>query len=125
MYRMCTAAALFILILSSLMIAGCKDGEPMTDLERFLARTETLSGEALDDTLRTLAAGSPPSSVFANYVIGNRYYEAAGDSAVAGGWGGGAVSALLDSAEVYFTFCVEQDSTFIEALVNLDDCSTD
>ncbi|MBU8870410.1 MAG: tetratricopeptide repeat protein [Gemmatimonadales bacterium] len=119
MYRVLTAASLFILVLSLLLVAGCKDGEPLTDLEQFLARTEVLSGEALDDTLRTLAAGSPPYSVFANYVIGNRFYMAAGDSALAVGWDGGTVAALLDSAETYFTYCVEQDSTFIEALVNL------
>ena len=107
------------LVLSLVLSVGCKDSEPMTDLERFIARTEALSGQALDDTLRTIAAGSPPFSVYSNYVVGNRFYMASGDSAASLGWDNGTVSALLDSAETYFTYCVEQDSTFIEALVNL------
>ena len=119
MVRTLTSALLFVLVMSLALLVGCKDGEPLSELDQFLARTEALSGQALDDTLRTIAAGSPPYSVFANYVIGNGYYGAAGDSALATGWDGAVVSALLDSAETYFTLCVEQDSTFIEALVNL------
>ncbi len=119
MYRVLITASLSIMVLSLMLVAGCKDGEPLTDLDIFVARTEALSGQALDDTLRALAAGPLPYSVFANYVIGNGFYESARDSAVSEGWDGGTTSAMLDSAEVYFTFCVEQDSTFIEALVNL------
>ena len=119
MVRVLISASMSLMILSLVLIVGCKDGEPMTDLERFVARTEVLSGQALDDTLRSLATGSAPYSLYANYLIGNRFYEAAGDSAVLVGWDGANVAALLDSAETYFTYCVEQDSTFIEAFVNL------
>lgn len=119
MSRVLTVASLFLLLVSVVVWNGCKEAEPIKDLDRFIARTESLEGQALDDTLRSIAAGSPPYSVFANYVIGNGFYEAAGDTARVVGWDNGAASALLDSAETYFTLCTEQDSTFIEALVNL------
>jgi tetratricopeptide (TPR) repeat protein len=119
MYRVLTIASFFVLLISVVVLNGCKDGEPMKDLDRFIARTEALSGKALDDTLRSIAAGSPPYSLYANYVIGNGFYESAGDTARVVGWNDGAATALLDSAEAYFTTCVEQDSTFVEALVNL------
>ena len=52
-------------------------------------------------------------------LIGNRIYEAAGDSALVAGWSDPYVDATLDSAEVYFNLAVAQDSTFIEPMVNL------
>lgn len=119
MHRVMTAALLSVLAASILLAAGCKESEPMTDLERFIARTETLEGQALEDTLRALGAGEPPDSIYAHYVLGNRFYEAAGDSARSFGWDNPAVAAQLDSAETHFNYCVDQDSTFIEAVVNL------
>ena len=78
-----------------------------------------LEEPAREDSLRALAAGPLPGSKFANYMIGNGFYQAAGDSAKLVGWSGGAVNAQLDSAEVYFMKAVALDSTFVEALVNL------
>jgi len=110
----------FMILATLLVGSGCKEAAaPRTDLEVFVEEMGALEGQAQDDSLRALAAGPLPGSKFANYMIGNGFYKAATDSAQLVGWSGGAVNALLDSAETYFTLAVEQDSTFIEAMVNL------
>ena len=119
MYRVVMPLMMVLLACLVVVAVGCKENEPLTELEQFVARTEALDGTALDDTLRAIARTQPPYSVFANYMIGNRFYEEAGDSSRTHGWEDGSVVALMDSAETYFTRCVEQDTTFIEALVNL------
>jgi len=101
-------------------LAGCREDVPQTALDKFVARTSHLEGAALTDTLHALVAGGEaPDDMYANYLLGNIVYAAASDSAAAVGWGDEGVNALLDSAEVFFDASVAQDSTFIEALVNL------
>jgi len=118
MQRM-VAAGFIVLMLAAVLVCGCKDGIPPTELEKFIARTEGFEGQALEDTLRVIAGGGFPYNSFANFLLGNRFYDAAGDSAGVGGWNNPGALALLDSAEVYFSLAVAQDSTFIEPMVNL------
>ncbi|MBK7190573.1 MAG: tetratricopeptide repeat protein [bacterium] len=82
-------------------------------------RITKLEGTALEDTLRHLAAGGPPEAAYASYLLGNRYYVAAGDSAVVRGWKDPLVAALLDSAEGRFMASIAADSTLLEPMVNL------
>jgi len=110
---------ILVLAMAMGMMSGCKDGEPQSDLEVFIARTDQFEGQALVDTLRSLAAGEAPFNAYANFLLGNRFYDAASDSASYGGWINEGAQALLDSAEVYFNAAVAQDSTFIEPMVNL------
>lgn len=110
---------LWMVIALAALLAGCKGETNETALDRFIARTSTLEGQALDDTLYALAGGDSPYNAFASYVLGNHFYKAAGDSARSVGWGDAGVTALLDSAEVHFNRAVAMDSTFIEPLVNL------
>ena len=113
-----TRTVLAVLILVA-FLAGCKEEVPDSELDMFIARTGELEGQALQDTLHAMAGSDSRHAVFANYLLGNGFYEAASDTAAAKGWADGSVGALLDSAEVYFMRSVERDSTFIEALVNL------
>lgn len=76
---------LLLVLLTAL--AACGSKEPETELDRFIARTSLWEGEALDDTLRSIAAREPLQAHYANYLIGNRFYQAAGDSAMIAGWG--------------------------------------
>lgn len=107
---------------------GCKDGRnaksgggdrPATPIEAFAERITRVPGVALDDTLRRLAAGGPPENAYASYLLGNRFYVAAGDTALAKGWKDPAVTSLLDSAEVRFMAAIAADSTLLEPMVNL------
>lgn len=109
----------WVLLALTVTLTGCKDRVPKSALENFIDRTEILQGDALTDTLQTLAHGGAPYNAFANYLLGNRYYEAATDSAQTVGWSEPAILAMLDSAEVYFGEAVAQDSTFLEPMVNL------
>lgn len=114
-----------------LILAGCRDGNggggrksaksevPATPLERFAARISVLQGQALEDTLRHLAAGGPPQSAYAGYLLGNQFYRAAGDSAMRRGWKDPLVTAMLDSAEIRFMASIAADSTLLEPMVNL------
>jgi tetratricopeptide (TPR) repeat protein len=108
-----------ILLLLAVVGTGCKDGIPQTELDIFIAEISALEEPAQETTLRELAGGPAPRSTYAYYMIGNNFYKKAGETAVEKGWNGGEVNALLDSAEVYFDLAVAQDSTFIEAMVNL------
>lgn len=123
-----TAAAILAMAGLLLGVVGCKDGKggapgdggkAPTAIERFAKRIGSLQGQALDDTLRRLAAGGPPDRAYASYLLGNRYYTAAGDSALARGWKEPVVVALLDSAEARFTASIAADSTLLEPMVNL------
>ena len=78
-----------------------------------------MQGSALTDSLRILAQGDAPDNAYANYLLGNQFYETANDSASRMGWNNVAVVALIDSAEMYFDLAVAQDSSFIEPMVNL------
>lgn len=114
-----------------LSLAGCRNGSdggggkstkseaPATPLERFAIRISSLQGPALSDTLRHLAAGGPPQSAYASYLLGNQFYRAAGDSAMRRGWKDSLVTALLDSAEIRFNASIAADSTLLEPMVNL------
>lgn len=108
-----------MLVLLALFGGGCKEGMPSTELDRFIAEMGKLEAPAQEAKLRELAAGPAPLATYANYMIGNNFYLEAGDLARQEGWNGGQVNTLLDSAEVYLNLAVEQDSTFIEAMVNL------
>ncbi len=119
MRKMIIIGSLVVLGVCSALVAGCKDNMPVSDLERFLAHTDKLQGKALDDTMRSFLGQGVPNAVYANYLLGNRFYAAATDSAQKSGWGSTGASALLDSAEFYLTRAVSLDSTFIEGLVNL------
>jgi len=115
------AAAIFVLVMVAGLVSGCKDkdGMPLTDLEIFITRTSEFEGQALEDTLRRISAGEAPYNSYANFILGNRFYGVANDSARYGGWSNPGAQALLDSAEFYFNLAVAQDSTFIEPMVNL------
>ncbi len=119
MHKLILTGSLVVVVLCSALLIGCKDNMPATELERFLMQTGNVEGTALEDTLRTYLGQGAPYAVYANFLLGNRYYEAATDSAQSAGWGSDAAKALLDSAEIYLTQAVELDSTFIEGLVNL------
>lgn len=131
MRRTMTLLALAAALLVALGVVGCKDGQgtaaakakkparPATPLEKFAERITKLEGPALTDTLRHLAAGGPPQRAYASYLLGNRFYLEAGDSARARGWKDTLVTTLLDSAEVRFTAAIAADSTLLEPMVNL------
>jgi tetratricopeptide (TPR) repeat protein len=131
MRRTMMLLALLAALLVALAVAGCKDGRgtdsakakkparPATPLEKFAERITKLEGQALTDTLRHLAAGGPPQRAYASYLLGNRFYLEAGDSARARGWKDTLVTTLLDSAEVRFTAAIAADSTLLEPMVNL------
>ncbi len=106
-------------LLTGLIFTGCRDQVPLSAIDRFQLRCEKMGADVRADSLRILAAGDPPTAVFANYELGNSFYRTAGDSAIAIGWDNDLVEGLLDSAEFYFNRAVALDSTFIEALVNL------
>ena len=110
---------LLLVVILLAALGGCRDTAPETDLDRFVHRTGDLAGEALTDTLWTAIHEGPPNSVYASFLMGNHYYQAAGDSAGRAGWKDPGVGALLDSAEVHFSRATTHDSTFIEAIVNL------
>jgi len=101
------------------LLAGCKDQVEPSALERFVERTSALDGQVLEDTLRSFLDDGPPNATYASFLLGNRFYDLASDSAAAGGWDTPGTKALLDSAEVHFMRAIGQDSTFVEALVNM------
>ncbi len=61
----------WLLLMVAVVLAGCKEDVPKSALDRFIARTESLEGQALTDTLQTLARGGAPYNAFANYLLGN------------------------------------------------------
>ena len=119
MYDLRLPVVLVLLAAVAVLLSGCREEEPATDLDRFVDRTGHLTDAALTDTLWTAVYEGPPNSVYASFLLGNHYYAAAGDSAAVVGWPDPGVGALLDSAEVHFGRAVAQDTTFIEAIVNL------
>ncbi len=104
---------------SLVILGGCREKIPTTELDRYLAEHSDLQGKALEDALREEIASGSPRAVYASYLLGNHFYAEASDSAAVSGWNGEGVNALLDSAEVYLTRAVDMDSTFVEAMVNL------
>ncbi|PJA73488.1 hypothetical protein CO151_13310 [bacterium CG_4_9_14_3_um_filter_65_15] len=119
MRKMIWSALLVMAILALVATVGCKEKVPATELEKLMARTSELDGQALQDTLRTYMGEGKPSAVYANFILGNWFYSAASDSAAITGWGGEGANALLDSAETYMVRSVVLDSTFVEGYVNL------
>ncbi len=117
--RRVLALSFILVMLTAGLMSGCKDGEPLSDLDMFIARTAEFEGQALKDTLRGIAAGEAPYNAYANFLLGNGFYASASDSARQGGWSNLGAQSMLDSAEVYFNLAVAQDSTFIEPMVNL------
>jgi len=110
---------LLLFVFSSLVLVGCKDNVPQTELDQFILQMNDLDSATRADSLRVIAAGEMPRASYATYMTGNNFYLAAGDSARALGWGSVQANSLLDSAEVYFNSAVAMDSSFVEALVNL------
>jgi len=119
MRRFNFALFLVVVALVSLLLVGCKDGMPESELDKFISRMGELDASTQSDSLLAIAGEGSERSPFATYMIGNNYYKAAADSARSTGWGTVKANALLDSAEVYFGKAVAMDSTFVEALVNL------
>ncbi|PID80598.1 hypothetical protein CSB20_06595 [bacterium DOLZORAL124_64_63] len=105
--------------LALVTLAGCKEEAPKSELDIFIEHMDNLPAGEQADTLATLAAGTGRPAAWANYILGNRLYAAAADSAVIGGWSTPVVTALLEESEGYLTAAIERDSTFVEALVNL------
>lgn len=112
-------AVLLLLTLLVLTVVGCREEDVASELDRFVDRTGDLDSEVLVDTLWTAINEGPPASTYASFLMGNIYYTKAGDAALRVGWQDDLVGTLLDSAEVHFQRSVDQDSTFIEGLVNL------
>ncbi|MCP4291071.1 MAG: tetratricopeptide repeat protein [bacterium] len=110
---------LLMIVSLGLVITGCKDSIPESDLDQFIVRMEALDSDAKADSLQAIANGGGASAPYAKYMQGNSFYTAAADSARLGGWGSGGSTALLDSAETYFSAAVAMDSSFVEAIVNL------
>ena len=98
---------------------GCKDNEPQSELDRFSAWATGLEHQAMLDTLRTLAGTDGDKALYADFVLGNWFYQLASDSAAVNGWGEEPAKSLMDSSEVHFMRAVDRDTTFVEALVNL------
>ena len=113
------AAAGCVAIVIAVGSGGCRERVEPSDLELFVQGTAGLSDEALVDTLRSFLPGGPPRSTYASFMLGNHYYDAATDTAAQMGWDAPAVPALLDSAELHFARAIAQDSTLVEAMVNL------
>jgi len=113
--------SVFVAALVFLVVAatGCKDGTPQSELDRFISEMNLLDETARTARLQELAGGETSQAAFANYMIGNEFYQQAGEAARDKGWNDGTVNALLDSAEVYLDLAVDRDSTFVEAMVNL------
>lgn len=115
-----------ILVLGCLLTIGalavlpaCNKDSSQSELDRFISAVETLPPQALEDTLRTIAAGPAPESTFARYQLGNLFYSRAADSARTRGWNDDFAAAYLDTAERWFEAALAADSTFVEAYVNL------
>ena len=113
------AAACCLVIAAAAGLGGCRQEVELSDLEQFVAGTAGLADAALVDTLRSFLPGGPPRSTYASFMLGNHYYDAAADTAAQAGWDAMPVPALLDSAELHFARAIAQDSTFVEAMVNL------
>jgi tetratricopeptide (TPR) repeat protein len=119
MQRITMVMALMAAAALALVGAGCKEGAPLGDVEKFAAQYGGFEGQTLIDTLETLSAGDSEYRHLASYMLGNKYYKDANEIAATKGWGDGTVNALLDTSEIYFNRAIAQDSTMIEALVNL------
>ena len=117
--RRVLAISFIVVVLTAGLMSGCKDGEPQSELEMFIVRTSEFKGQALQDTLRQIANGEAPYNAYANFLLGNGFYDSANDSVRFGGWSNKGAQIMLDSAEVRFNLAVAQDSTFIEPMVNL------
>ena len=113
------AACCLVLAAAAMGLGGCRDQVELSELERFVQGTAGLADAALVDTLRSYLPGGPPRSTYASFMLGNHFYDAASDTAAQAGWDALPVPALLDSADLHFSRAVAQDSTFVEALVNL------
>ena len=119
MRKMLNIMMLGLLGLVVLGSGGCKEVEPRTELDIFVDEVSAMEDGVRETHLRELAAKGQEKAPFANYMLGNGFYQDAGAQAREKGWTDGQVNALLDSAEVYFDLAVQQDTTFVEALVNL------
>lgn len=108
---------LLIVLLSALV--SCQKDVPESELDRFIARIESLELSAALDTLYDLAGGPLPYATYARYELGNIYYSIATDSARTRGWNDEHAKANLDSAQTWFEGAVAVDSSFVEAYVNL------
>ena len=113
------ALVLAAALAAAALLAGCREQAELNELERLVRDLQPYQGQALVDTLRALADREPPVATRAEFLLGNHFYDLATDTAAAAGWDAGPVGALLDSAEVHFGRAIAQDSTFVEALVNL------
>ena len=112
--------ALYVLALAALVtMGGCRENQPQSDVDLFVAGLAHLDHGEQVDTLTVLIDGEPPLATYASYQLGNILYAEATAKAMDEGWNDPEANALLDSAEHYFDQAIAQDSTFVEALVNL------
>ena len=113
---MTTRAGLLLVLATVAMTAGCQKPAGSTPLDTFLAAAQKLPPPQREVMLRDKLRAGGRDWVFAQYALGNIYYDAASDSTKAGGAGGAA--AMLDSARVHFEQAA-RDTEFVEAQVNL------
>ena len=117
--RRLATVGLLSVVAGCLLLGGCRQETPLSEVEQFMARYRGLETPAYIDTLRTMLDDDPPAGLYARFELGNVFYAQASDTAVAVGWQNPVVAAALDSAQVYFEAAVQQDTTFVPALVNL------
>jgi tetratricopeptide (TPR) repeat protein len=102
-----------------LVLGGCRAPEPQSELDRFGAEFDDLPWSVKLDSLRQHSDDPGREGVFATFLLGNSFYNAAVDTAAAGGWNHPTASAYLDSAERHLQRTVALDSTFVPAYVTL------
>ena len=112
-------SGLLLMSLLALLLGGCREDVPQTELDRFVAEHRELPPAAYEDSLRSIIARGTSQTVFAHYELGNLFYQAAGETIQVRGWQDGAAPALLDTAIMHFESAVTLDTTFVQAYVNL------
>lgn len=117
--RMITGLVLVLALAAALPLAGCKESDEPSNIDRALASFRELPEAEQEPALREFATSDDPDAKYAWYELGNLYYRRAAEEQVEPGEGSLTGSnALLDSSLVFFTRATDRDSTFVEALVN-------
>jgi tetratricopeptide (TPR) repeat protein len=124
--RTALSGIVLMLLLTTILVAGCREVEENSELTRFVTELRKLPAAEYEDTLRSLSMGPAPAATYAHYELGNYFYGAFTDSITAAAardsvvsWDPPIITALLDSAQLHFEQAIAHDSTFVEAYVNL------